>query len=61
MHLREITQENGASKAAAPQNGQIRLDEQVVSQDELERRREDKSVRIVEVGENSFKTLKHLR
>lgn len=60
MHLREITQDNGTNKAAVP-NGQIRLDEQVVSQDELERRREDKSVRIVEVGENSFKTLKHLR
>lgn len=60
MHLREITQDNGTNKVAVP-NGQIRLDEQVVSQDELERRREDKSVRIVEVGENSFKTLKHLR
>lgn len=58
MHLREI---QGQQQPQNSTNASVKLDEQVVSPEELERRQQDKSVRIVEVGENSFKTLKHLK
>lgn len=58
MHLREITNEQVSTAA---NDCTIKLDEQVVSEEELAKRKEDKSVRIVEVSKNNFKTLKHLR
>lgn len=56
MLLREVVGNNSDSNVET-----VRLDGQCVSQQVLEERKKDKSVRVVEVSENEFKTLKHLQ
>ncbi len=56
MLLREVVGNNSESNVET-----VRLDGQCVSQQVLEERKKDKSVRVVEVSENEFKTLKHLQ
>jgi hypothetical protein len=39
----------------------IKLDEQVVTQEELDKRMQDKSVRVTETSPDNYKTLQRLR
>lgn len=59
MHLREITNDSNTNVATAA--GTIKLDEQTISAEELAKRQEDQSVRIIEVSKDNYKTLRHLR
>lgn len=56
-HLREIvgnTPDQTSDKV-------IKLDEQVVTQEELDKRMQDKSVRVTETSPDNYKTLQRLR
>lgn len=57
MHLREIvgdTPDQASDRV-------IKLDEQVVTQEELDKRMQDKSVRVTETSPDNYKTLQRLR
>ena len=60
MHLREIV---GDTPDHMPQTSDrvIKLDEQVVTQEELDKRMQDKSVRVTETSPDNYKTLQRLR
>lgn len=61
MHLREIV---GETSEQMPQNTServIKLDERIVTQEELEKRMQDRSVRVAETSPDNYKTLQHLR
>ena len=57
MHLREIV---GNTPDQTPDRV-IKLDEQVVTQEELDKRMQDKSVRVTETSPDNYKTLQRLR
>lgn len=57
MHLREIVG-NTPDQAS---DRVIKLDEQVVTQEELDKRMQDKSVRVTETSPDNYKTLQRLR
>ena len=57
MHLREIV-DNMPDQAS---DRVIKLDEQVVTQEELDKRMQDKSVRVTETSPDNYKTLQRLR
>lgn len=57
MHLREIVG-NMPDQAS---DRVIKLDEQVVTQEELDKRMQDKSVRVTETSPDNYKTLQRLR
>ena len=57
MHLREIV---GDTSDQTPDRV-IKLDEQVVTQEELDKRMQDKSVRVTETSPDNYKTLQRLR
>lgn len=56
-HLREIVG-NTPDQAS---DRVIKLDEQVVTQEELDKRMQDKSVRVTETSPDNYKTLQRLR
>lgn len=56
-HLREIV---GNTSDQTPDRV-IKLDEQVVTQEELDKRMQDKSVRVTETSPDNYKTLQRLR
>lgn len=57
MRLREVD-----GQATPEQNeGSIKLDEQTISREDLDSKMNDKSVRIVEVGQGEYKTLHRLK
>lgn len=56
-HLREIV---GNISDQTPDRV-IKLDEQVVTQEELDKRMQDKSVRVTETSPDNYKTLQRLR
>lgn len=60
MRLREIV---GGTPDQMPQTSDrvIKLDEQVVTQEELDKRMQDKSVRVTETSPDNYKTLQHLK
>lgn len=60
MRLREIV---GDILDQTPQVSDrvIKLDEQVITQEELDKRMQDKSVRITETSPDNYKTLQRLR
>jgi hypothetical protein len=59
MHLKEIVgdglKETDSSKET------VKLDEANVTKEELDKKREEKSTRIIETKDGEFKTLKHLK
>ena len=57
MHLREIV---GDTPDQTPDRV-IKLDEQVITQEELDKRMQDKSVRVTETSPDNYKTLQRLR
>jgi hypothetical protein len=58
MHLREIV---GDTPNQMPQTDtSITLDERTITQDELDKKRQDKSTRIIETNPGNFKTLHKL-
>lgn len=57
MHLREIVG-NTPDQAS---DRVIKLDEQVVTQEELDKKMQDKSVRVTETSPDNYKTLQRLR
>ena len=57
MHLREIV---GDTSDQTPDRV-IKLDEQVVTQEELDKRMQDKSVRVTETSPDNYKTLQRLK
>lgn len=57
MHLREIV---GNAPGQTPDRV-IKLDEQVVTQEELDKKMQDKSVRVTETSPDNYKTLQRLR
>ena len=57
MHLREIV---GNTPDQTPDRV-IKLDEQVITQEELDKRMQDKSVRVTETSPDNYKTLQRLR
>ena len=57
MHLREIV---GDTSDQTPDRV-IKLDEQVVTQEELDKKMQDKSVRVTETSPDNYKTLQRLR
>lgn len=56
-HLREIV---GNTSDQTPDRV-IKLDEQVVTQEELDKKMQDKSIRVTETSPDNYKTLQHLR
>lgn len=56
-HLREIV---GNMPDQTPDRV-IKLDEQVVTQEELDKKMQDKSVRVTETSPDNYKTLQRLR
>ena len=60
MHLREIVGDTPAQVSQTPDRV-IKLDEQVVTQEELDKRMQDKSVRVTETSPDNYKTLQRLR
>lgn len=56
-HLREIDGEDKKDCDSC----KIKLDEKLIDQEELKRRQEDQSVRIVEKSPGEFKTLNRIR
>lgn len=56
-HLREIV---GNTSDQTPDRV-IKLDEQVVTQEELDKKMQDKSVRVTETSPDNYKTLQRLR
>lgn len=62
--LREVCGDNVNETQSPTQvnsQGSVTLDEQTITRSELDARREDNSVRIVEVGQDEYKTLHRLR
>ena len=57
MHLREIV----GNAPDQTSDRVIKLDEQVVTQEELDKRMQDKSVRVTETSPDNYKTLQRLR
>lgn len=57
MHLREIV----GNVPDQTSDRVIKLDEQVVTQEELDKRMQDKSVRVTETSPDNYKTLQRLR
>jgi len=57
-HLREI---DGDNKECSDGSCQIKLDEQIVSREDLEKAKEDPGKRIIEKAPGEYKTLQHLR
>lgn len=57
MHLREIVGDIPDQTS----DRVIKLDEQVVTQEELDKRMQDKSVRVTETSPDNYKTLQRLR
>lgn len=60
MHLREIVGDTPDQVSQTPDRV-IKLDEQVVTQEELDKRMQDKSVRVAETSPDNYKTLQRLR
>lgn len=60
MHLREIVGNTPDQTYQTPDRV-IKLDEQVVTQEELDKRMQDKSVRVTETSPDNYKTLQRLR
>lgn len=58
MLLREVV---GNDNSQEPTIETVRLDGQTVSRQTLDERKQDKSVRVTEVSDGEFKTLKHLQ
>lgn len=56
-HLREIV----GNVPDQTSDRVIKLDEQVVTQEELDKRMQDKSVRVTETSPDNYKTLQRLR
>lgn len=56
-HLREIV---GNTSDQTPDRV-IKLDEQVVTQEELDKKMQDKSIRVTETSPDNYKTLQRLR
>ncbi|MCF0125426.1 MAG: hypothetical protein HUJ68_06685 [Clostridia bacterium] len=59
MHLREIIGNNSIENNQ--KDGTLRLDEKVISQEELNQKKQDKSIRIAEKEKDNYVTLSHLR
>ncbi len=59
-HLREIVGDTPEQVSSIPDKV-IRLDEQIVTQEELDKRMQDKSVRVTETSPDNYKTLQRLR
>lgn len=59
-HLREIVGNTSDQMSQTPDRV-IKLDEQVVTQEELDKRMQDKSVRVTETSPDNYKTLQRLR
>ena len=57
MHLREIV----GNMPDQTSDRVIKLDEQVVTQEELDKKMQDKSVRVTETSPDNYKTLQRLR
>ena len=57
MHLREIV----GNTPDQISDRVIKLDEQVVTQEELDKKMQDKSVRVTETSPDNYKTLQRLR
>lgn len=57
QHLREV---DGDTQESTNENSQVRLDEKTVDRSEIDKRREDQSVRIVEKSPGEFRTLTKL-
>jgi ferredoxin len=57
MLLREVDGNNNKSCDTC----KVKLDENLVDKSEVEKKQEDRSVRIIETNPNEFKTLKHLK
>ena len=57
IHLREIV----GNTPDQTSDRVIKLDEQVVTQEELDKRMQDKSVRVTETSPDNYKTLQRLR
>lgn len=60
MHLKEIVG-NTPDQTSQTHDRVIKLDEQVVTQEELDKRMQDKSVRVTETSPDNYKTLQRLR
>ncbi len=60
MHLREIVG-NTPDQTSQTSDRVIKLDEQVVTQEELDKKMQDKSVRVTETSPDNYKTLQRLR
>lgn len=60
MHLREIVG-NAPGQVSQTPDRVIKLDEQVVTQEELDKKMQDKSVRVTETSPDNYKTLQRLR
>ena len=60
MHLREIVGDT-PEQVSPISDKVIRLDEQIVTQEELDKRMQDKSVRVAETSPDNYKTLQRLR
>lgn len=60
MHLKEIINDNNKN-STENKNDIIKLDEQIISSEDLLKKQNDKSIRIIEISKNNYKTLKHLR
>ena len=60
MHLREIVGDT-PDQTSQTSDRVIKLDEQVVTQEELDKRMQDKSVRVTETSPDNYKTLQRLR
>lgn len=58
MLLREVV---GDEKSETSNMETVRLDGNEVSRQALEEKKQDQSIRIAEVSDNEFKTLKHLK
>jgi hypothetical protein len=60
MHLREIVGDT-PEQTSQISDRVIKLDEKVVTQEELDKRMQDKSVRVTETSPDNYKTLQHLK
>jgi hypothetical protein len=60
MHLREIVGDT-PEQTSQISDRVIKLDEKVVTQEELDKRMQDKSVRVTETSPDTYKTLQHLK
>lgn len=60
MHLREIVGDT-PNQTSQTSDRVIKLDKKVVTQEELDKRMQDKSVRVTETSPDNYKTLQHLK